>query len=115
MTKIALIATGLLIATGTTAFAHTLTHAQIEAREQAQLGAIEQGRQNGTITWREGLKLRAEQQRIKQLEEAYEADGRLSRAERANLTALQTQAHQDIQAEQHDSWFRPRWLPRWGR
>ena len=115
MTKIATIATGILIATSASAMAHTLSHAEIEAREQAQLGAIEQGRRTGSITWTEGLKLRAEQKRIKQLEEAYEADGHLSRAERSNLTALQNQAAQDIQHEKHDGWFRAWWLPRVGR
>ena len=101
MKTFAILATGILAATTAPAFAHTLSHAEIEAREQAQLRAIEQGRQDGSITWREGLKLRSEQQRIKQFEEAYEADGRLSRSERANLTALQTQAHRDIVAEKN--------------
>ncbi len=115
MSKTLAIATGLLIATSASAFAHTPTHADIEAREQRQLGAIEQGRQDGSITWSEGLKLRAEQKRIKQAEEAYEADGHLSLGERRNLRALQDQARQDIVSEKSDGWHRPRWLPRWGR
>lgn len=115
MKTIATLATGILLATSASAFAHTPTHADIEAREQRQLGAIEQGRQTGSITWTEGLKLRAEQKRIKQVEESYEADGHLSRVERSNLTALQNQAAQDIQHEKHDGWFRAWFLPRVGR
>ena len=115
MKKIAIIATGILIATTASAFARTLTHAEIEAREQRQLNEIEQGRQNGSITWSEGLKLRVEQRRIQQVEQAYEADGHLSRAERSALTALQNQAHLDIEHEKHDGWFRRWWAPRVGR
>ena len=115
MSKTLSIATGILIATSAAALAHTPTHADIEAREQSQLGAIEQGRQDGSITWSEGLKLRAEQKRIKQVEEAYEADGHVSVSERRNLRALQDQARQDIVSEKNDGWHRPRWLPRWGR
>ena len=115
MSKTLAIATGFLIASGAAAFAHTPTHSEIEAREQRQLGAIEQGRQDGSITWSEGLKLRAEQKRINQFEEAYEADGHLSAGERRNLRALQDQARQDIVSEKNDGWHRPRWLPRWGR
>lgn len=114
MTRLAIFTTGILIATSAAALAHTPSHANIEAREQAQLNAIERGRQDGSITWSEGLKLRAEQQRIKQAEEAYEADGRLSRPERANLTALQNQAHQDIDAKKNNGWFRLWWAPRVG-
>ena len=115
MSKTLAIASGILIATSASAFAYTPTHSEIEAREQRQLGAIEQGRQDGSITWSEGLKLRAEQKRIKQVEEAYEADGHVSVSERRNLRVLQDQARQDIVSEKNDGWHRPRWLPRWGR
>jgi hypothetical protein len=115
MKRIAVIATGILAATSASAFAHTPTHTEIEAREQRQLGEIEQGRQTGAITWTEGLKLRAEQKRIKQIEEYYEADGHVSKAERSSLTALQNNARQDIVREQNDGWHRVWWLPRFGR
>ena len=115
MNKIILIAAAILPLTSAAALAHTPTHAQIEARQQRQLGEIEQGRQNGAITWSEGLKLRAEQKRIHDLEEAYEADGRLSRSERSTLTSLQNQARHDIVVEQNDGWHRAWWLPRFGR
>ena len=115
MTKFATIALGLFALTGAPAFAHTPSHSDIEAREQRQLGQIEDGRQTGTITWTEGLRLRVEQRRIKALEEAYEADGHVSRSERSNLNALQNNARAHIVQEQHDGWHRPWWLPRFGR
>ena len=115
MTRIALTATAILLASAATAFAHTPTHSDIEARHQRQLGEIEQGREDGSITWTEGIKLRAEQKRIKETEEAYEADGRVSKSERSNLTALQNNARRDIVSEQNDGWHRPWWLPRFGR
>ena len=115
MSKIALIATSVLIATSAGALARTATHSEIEAREQRQLGEIEQGRQTGKITWTEGLKLRAEQRRIKAAEETAESDGRVSRTERVRLQGLQNQAYRNIEAEKHDGWHRLWWLPRFGR
>lgn len=115
MKRIAIVATGILAATSASAFAHTPTHGEIEAREQRQLGEIEQGRQTGAITWTEGLKLRAEQKRIKHIEDAYEADGHISKAERSNLKALQDNARSHIVQEQNDGWHRWWWLPRFGR
>jgi hypothetical protein len=115
MYRVAAIAAGILVATSASAFAHTPTHSEIEAREQRQLGEIEQGRQTGAITWTEGLKLRAEQRRIKQIEEAYEADGHVSTAERRSLHTLQDEARQDIVREQNDGWHRVWWMPRFGR
>src|SRR5712691_722241 len=56
MNKIALIATGLLIATSAAASAHS-----IDATRDRQADRIEHGRQTGRITWTEGLRLRAEQ------------------------------------------------------
>ena len=91
-----LIATAVLAATSATALAHTPRHAEIEARLQRQLTEIEHGRQNGTITWTEGIKLRAEQRRIASYEESLEADGRLSRSERQEVNALQNSAHDNI-------------------
>ena len=46
-----------------------------EARRDAQSGRIEQGRVDGFIAWREGLKLRKEQPEIQRLEAALESDG----------------------------------------
>ena len=115
MKKIALISTGLLMATSAAALAHTPSRAGIDAREQRQLGRIEQGRQAGSISWREGLKLRAEQRRIAQTEAALGADGRLTKSDRRLLSDMQNDANSSIQAENNDGWRRLWWLPRFGR
>ncbi len=110
-----LIATALLAATSAQALAYTPRHAEIEARLQRQLTEIERGRDNGTITWTEGIKLRAEQRRIAAYEASLEADGKLSVSDRRELTALQNSAHQDIEAKKNNGWSRLWWLPRFGR
>ena len=109
-----LIATALLAATSASVLAVTPRHAEIEARLQRQLTEIERGRQNGTITWTEGIKLRAEQRRIASYEESLEADGRLSRSERQEVNALQNSAHDNIEAKKNNGWSRLWWLPRFG-
>lgn len=113
MSKAAFIATGLLIATSASAFAGP-SRADIDAREQRQLGRIEQGRQDGSITWTEGLKLRAEQKRIAETEARLMADGRLSKQERRVLDRMQDEAARHITDEASDS-QRRRFLPRFGR
>ena len=77
MNKIALIATGLLIATSAAASANS-----IDATKDRQADRIEHGRETGKITWTEGLKLRAEQSRIARTEAKYEAKGYLTKSER---------------------------------
>ena len=114
MTKTLLIAASLLIASAASAVAAP-SHRQIDARQNRQLNAIEEGRQTGQITWREGMKLRAQQHRIRSLERAYGADGHLSKTERSNLSARQDQARGSIAREKHDRWHRLWWLPRFGR
>lgn len=113
MSKIAFIATSLLIATSSAAFAHP-SKSEIDAREQRQLGRIEQGRQDGSITWTEGLKLRAEQKRIAETEARFLADGRLSKQERRVLDHMQDEAGRHITEEANDN-QRRRFLPRFGR
>ncbi len=114
MTRTTLIAATLLIASGVSAIAAP-SHRQIDTRQNRQLNAIEDGRETGQITWREGLKLRAQQHRIRSLERAYAADGYVSKTERSNLSALQDQARHSITREKHDRWHRLWWLPRFGR
>ena len=99
MTKTLLIAASLLIASAASAVAAP-SHRQIDARQNRQLNAIEEGRQTGQITWREGMKLRAQH---------------LSKTERSNLSALQDQARGSVAREKHDRWHRLWWLPRFGR
>lgn len=115
MSKSLLIAASLLVATSTSAFAHTPSKSAIDARQQRQLGAIEQGRQSGSITWTEGIKLRALQKSIARKEARLAADGRLSKSDRRYLTSLQDGAIAEIQDEKSDRRRRLRWLPRVGR
>jgi hypothetical protein len=110
MNKIALIATTLLITTAGAASA-----ASIDGKQAWQAKRIEHGRETGQITWTEGLKLRAEQNRIARLEAEYRSDGYLSPSERRKLRALQNNASEHIAEEAHDSWRRIWWLPRVGR
>jgi len=111
MTKIGLIAASLLIATTAAASAHSTS---IDSRQNWQAKRIDSGRQSGSITWFEGLKLRAEQHKITRLKAKYRADGRLSYSERKELQRLQYEAKTHINNETYDSWRRVRWLPRFG-
>lgn len=115
MSKFLLIAGSMLVASTVSALAHTPSKSSIDARQKRQLGAIEQGRQSGSITWTEGIKLRALQKSIARKEARLAADGRLSRSDRRYLTSLQDGAYAEIQAEKSDRRRRLRWLPRVGR
>jgi hypothetical protein len=109
MKNVGLIATTLLIATTAAASAHSIDQAQTR-----QAKRIEQGRQTGNITWTEGVKLRAEQNRIAKLEAEFRSDGYLSPAERRKLRLLQNEASEHIASERSDGWRRAWWLPRVG-
>lgn len=111
MTKIGLIAASLLIATTAAASAHSTS---IDSRQNWQAKRIDSGRQSGSITWFEGLKLRAEQHKITRLKAKYRADGRLSYSERKELQQLQYEAKTHINNETYDSRRRVWWLPRFG-
>lgn len=114
MTAKILIATAaILVATTATASAHSVR--PIDRALDHQASRIEQGRQTGQITWREGLKLRAEQREIARLRNAYLSDGRLTAREFRDLRRRQTSASWHIVNEKHDSLHRPKFLPRVGR
>ncbi len=109
MNKVALIATTLLVATTAAASA-----ASIDGTQAHQAKRIEQGRETGKITWTEGLKLRAEQNKIKRTEAEYRSDGHLSTCEYRKLKTMQKEASKHIAQEKHDGWQRVWWLPRVG-
>ena len=109
MKNVGLIATTLLIATTAAASAHSVDSAQAH-----QAKRIEQGRQTGKITWTEGVKLRAEQNRIARLEAEFRSDGYLSPSERRKLRLFQKEASEHIAKERSDGWRRAWWLPRVG-
>jgi hypothetical protein len=110
MPRLATLTLAALAATSTVALAHSNT-----ARESEQARWIEDGRQDGTITWREGVKLRREQREIERIEAGMKADGRLSRDEHRTLHKLQDRSQDHIVREASDGWKRWRWLPRVGR
>jgi hypothetical protein len=84
-------------------------------RQARQAERIEQGRNNGSITWTEGIKLRAEQNRIARTKAAMESKGYLTRSDRAKLAEMQTKASQNIREESRDGWHRLWGLPRVGK
>jgi hypothetical protein len=110
MKKVFLIATSLLIAGTAAASAHS-----IDGTQYRQAKRIEHGRQTGKITWTEGLKLRAEQNRIARKEAQFRSDGHLSTSEKRKLRHMQRKASRHIAHEAHDGWKRVWWLPRVGR
>ncbi len=115
MIKSVLIASAVLVSSAAIASAHTPNRAELDARQQRQLGVIEQGRQSGDITWREGLQLRAQQKTIARTQAELASDGRLSKSDRRYLGSLQSDASQVIHSEANDRRRRWRWLPRFGR
>jgi len=104
-----------LIATALAATTVAASAGSVNGTQQRQLDRIEQGRKSGSITWTEGIKLRAEQNRIKSKEAQYRSDGYLSRNERNELKSMQRQASKNITNEKYDGKARPSWLPRVGK
>lgn len=87
----------------------------ISDRQARQAEQIERGRNTGSITWTEGIKLRAEQNRIARTKAALEADGYLSKSDRVKLTEMQNVAARNIRAESRDGLHRLWGLPRVGK
>lgn len=114
MSKISFIAAaGLVLVSAVSASA--ASSGQINERQYRQADRIEDGRRAGSITWREGMKLRAEQRRIKRVENDFRRDGRLDRQERRILSNMQDRASAHIRHERRDGWRRAWWAPRVGR
>lgn len=110
MTKMAALTLALVALAPAAAMANSIDH-----RQTWQAGKIEQGRENGSITWTEGLKLRAEQRRISRTEAQLKSDGYLSTSDKRKLTKMQNKAAKHIASESYDSRKRASWLPRVGR
>lgn len=87
----------------------------ISNRQDRQAERIEQGRNTGSITWTEGIKLRAEQRKIDRTKSAMESKGYLTRSDRAKLAKMQKEASSNIRAEKNDGWHRLWGLPRVGK
>ena len=74
----------------------------VNARQANQHARIQQGVRSGELTRRETRHVREEQRDIRQLERAYKSDGKLTRAERADLHHEQNQASREIRRQKHD-------------
>lgn len=110
MTRLVPLAVILAVAAPAAAFA-----GKVDDRRDWQAERIEQGRNDGSITWREGLKLRAEQRKISRTEAELKADGYLSKTDRRELNAMQNEAANNISSESNDTWHRAWFLPRFGK
>jgi len=110
MLRTTTLALAALIAIPAVAGAHTF-----DERQSWQADKIEQGRKSGSITWREGIKLRKQQNDIARTEQALKTDGYLSKSDRAKLAKMQNEAAADIRAEKTDGWRRWWLAPRVGR
>ena len=110
MLKICTLALALLATTSVAAFA-----GKVDDRREHQFYKIEKGRQDGSITWTEGLKLRSEQKKISKVEKVLKDDGYLSAKDRRILNKLQNKAGHEIADQSSDRWHRVWWMPRFGR
>lgn len=110
MTRIASLAVILAIAAPAAASAATF-----DKRQAAQAERIERGRNAGSITWTEGIALRAEQNRIARTKAALESKGYLTKAERRQLSDLQHKASANIRTKRQNGWHRLFNLPRVGK
>ncbi|MDH4982934.1 hypothetical protein [Hyphomicrobium sp. D-2] len=113
MNKIALIAATVVTAVAATSVAASA--GSINRTQDRQLDRIEQGRKSGSITWTEGLKLRAEQKRIANRKAQLNSKGYLTKSDRRELNSMQRDASYNITKERHDTKRRPTWLPRVGK
>ncbi len=111
--KVVFVTAGILVFSASIASAHPTSG--IEDRFAHQAYEIEDGRQTGEITWREGLKLRAEQRHIKRVFNRYLADGKFTGPEYRDIRAMQRDAAENIAYEKEDGWKRLSGLPRIGR
>jgi hypothetical protein len=110
MPRTALVAIAFLLTTPAIAAADG-----IGDRQTFQYGQIEQGRQVGSITWTEGLRLRAEQQHITQVRNDLEQDGALPKVNRRVLYRMQDEAAEHIEQARENGLHRLQGLPRVGR
>ncbi len=86
-----------------------------DARMTEQAGMIERGRQDGSITWTEGIKLRQEQRQIFRVYDDFMSDGRLTAQERRIVHQLQNEARRNIGKAIDNTRHRIVGLPRVGR
>ena len=79
----------------------------VNARQHNQRERIQQGVRSGELTRKETRHVAEDQRDIRQLERGYKSDGKLTGAERRDLTHEQNQASRDIYKQKHDAQERP--------
>lgn len=110
MKRLASLAVILAIAAPVSASAASFDH-----RHMKQADRIERGRQTGSITWTEGIALRAQQNRIARTKANLESDGYLSKSDRQTLSSMQDDASANISKKRNNTWHRLFNLPRVGK
>lgn len=85
----------------------------VQAERERQRMLVEQGRNDGSLTWYEKYSISREQARIDQLEREALADGRLSKDEFRDLRQAQGDVARSIHAERHDGQVRGWWWRLW--
>jgi hypothetical protein len=73
-----------------------------DSRQAKQEARIDQGVASGSLTKRETKKLEAQQNRIDRVENRAEADGTVTKAEKARVGHVQNKAKRDIRRQKHD-------------
>jgi hypothetical protein len=93
------------IASLTCGFAHAQeTRAQQDTqRDVNQQERIEQGLQSGQLNTREAGKLERQEAHVDRVESRAEANGKISNAEQARITAAENRTSQDIYSQKHDA------------
>lgn len=110
-----LIAAAGLIVTASAALAGEAKRYDPDTRADVLSTVIEEGRRSGEITYFEGRKLKKAQLEAARVQHLAEADGRITKAERAEIKAAQDALAEQIYAERTDGWKRWSLLPRVGR
>jgi len=124
MTRIATLATSALVlaaaaaaaivfATGASASGYKSKHLDHAAGHVER--RYESGRQSGSITYFEGLRVRRALREYRTLESSYKADGRLSGYERRSLARKLAETRSTVKAASHNGYRRAGVLPRVGR
>ena len=85
----------------------------IQAEREHQRRLIEQGRNDGSLTWYEKYSIGREQARIDQLEREALADGRLEKDEFHSIRRAQDDTARSIQIERRDGQVRGWWWRLW--
>jgi hypothetical protein len=80
----------------------TPTEPKYEKRNDAEHNRIAKGRNNGSLTKKEQMRLHAEQQHIKAVERHDAKDGVVTQKEQQHLDNMQDRASQDIYKQKHD-------------